>query len=173
MQLRQNIKSGGTALAAIKTNAMRLLEKAGIPYRIHPYEVGNEVPDGVAVAGKIGKPVEQVFKTLVTVGSSRESYVFVIPVAKELDLKTAARTAGEKSVSMLKVSESEKTTGYIRGGCSPLGMKKDFQTFFDISAQMHETIVVSSGKIGYQMEVESNALIGLCQGKLAEITHQA
>jgi Cys-tRNA(Pro)/Cys-tRNA(Cys) deacylase len=160
-------------MATIKTNAMRLLEKAGIPYHIHSYEVGNEVPDGVSVAGKIGKPPGQVFKTLVTVGASSIPYVFVIPVAKELDLKAAARAAGEKSVSMLKVSDIEKTTGYIRGGCSPLGMKKEFQTFFDISAQCHETIVVSAGKIGYQLEAAPNALVGLCRGKLSAVAQQS
>jgi Cys-tRNA(Pro)/Cys-tRNA(Cys) deacylase len=160
-------------MATIKTNAMRLLEKAGIPYRIHPYEVDSEIPDGITVAGRIGKPVEQVFKTLVTVGASQGYYVFVIPVAKELDLKAAARAAGEKSISMLKAADIEKTTGYIRGGCSPLGMKRDFRTFFDISAEMQETIAVSSGKIGFQVEAAPKALIGLCRGKLADIVQQA
>ncbi len=157
-------------MTPVKTNAMRLLEKAGIPYGVHPYEVGSEVPDGVTVAGKIGMPPGQVFKTLVTVGASRTYYVFVIPVAKELDLKAAARATAEKSVAMIKVADIEKVTGYIRGGCSPLGMKKDYQTIFDQSADLHETIVVSAGKIGLQAEVSTADLIRLCKGKMAALT---
>lgn len=157
-------------MTPVKTNAMRLLEKAGIHYRVHPYETGREVPDGVTVAGKIGMPPAQVFKTLVTIGASRTFYVFVIPVAKELDLKAAARAAGEKAVAMIKAADIEKATGYIRGGCSPLGMKKDYQTFFDQSANLHETIVVSAGKIGLQMEVIAADLVGLCKGKTANLS---
>ena len=138
-------------MAENKTNAMRLLEKGKIPYTVHTYEAAQAV-DGVTVAGKIGRPPEQVFKTLVTKGKNG-CYVFVIPAAAELDLKKAARAVGEKAVEMLPVKELLKTTGYIRGGCSPLGMKKAYPTVIDSHAREWETIVVSAGRIGWQMEL--------------------
>ena len=111
-------------MANPKTNVMRILEQAKIPYEITTYEVSDGKIDGQAVAGKIGKKAEEVFKTLVAVGKSKTHYVFVIPVDLELDLKKAAYVSGEKSMEMLHVKDLQKTTGYIRGGCSPIGMKK-------------------------------------------------
>ena len=157
-------------MANDKTNAMRLLDKAGLAYRVHTYSVEGVVPDGVAVAGKIGMPVERVFKTLVTIGASQVHYVFVIPVSRELDLKASARSVDEKSVAMIKVADIEKATGYVRGGCSPLGMKKAYRTVFDMSANQLETIVVSAGKIGFQVEVIPADLIRLCGGMTASLS---
>ena len=132
-----------------KTNVMRILDRAGIPYAHYSYEHhGNDAVDGVTVAQRIGRPVEQVFKTLVTRGASRNFFVFVIPVAGELDLKAAAAAVGEKSVEMIHVAELCGVTGYIRGGCSPIGMKKHFRTVVDISAEAFDTIIFSAGKIG-------------------------
>lgn len=157
-------------MANYKTNAMRLLDMAGIAYKVHTYSVEGVVPDGEAVAGKIGMPAERVFKTLVTIGASQTYYVFVIQVSCELDLKAAARAVDEKSVAMIKVADIEKTTGYVRGGCSPLGMKKVYRTVFDMSANKLETIVVSAGKIGFQVEVFPADLIRLCSGRTANLS---
>lgn len=151
-----------------KTNAMRALEKAGIKYNSYTYESDGAI-DGVSVAEKIGKPAEQVFKTLVTQGASREYYVFVIPVAEELDLKAAAKAVGEKSVEMIKVADINKVTGYIRGGCSPVGMKKQFKTVLDSSCQALDTIIVSAGKIGLQIEVDPEELVKLINCKVDNI----
>ncbi|MBD7910863.1 MULTISPECIES: Cys-tRNA(Pro) deacylase [Clostridium] len=135
-----------------KTNAMRLLEKSNIDYNIITYENKDGKIDGVAVAAKIGKDVNSVFKTLVTQGHSKELYVFVIPVSEELDLKKAAKAAGEKNVEMIHVKDINKYTGYIRGGCSPLAMKKLYKTFIHNSAKDLNSIVFSAGKIGLQIE---------------------
>ena len=137
---------------------MRLLEQAKIPYEMTTYEVKDGKIDGQAVAEKIGKPKEQVFKTLVAVGRSKENYVFVIPVDDELDLKKAGQVAGEKSIEMLHVKDLQKTTGYIRGGCSPIGMKKAFRTFIHESAKSLEAITVSGGKIGFQVTLSPESL---------------
>ena len=134
------------------------LEQAKIPYEMTTYEVKDGKIDGQAVALKIGKSPEQVFKTLVAVGKSKENYVFVIPVDDELDLKKASLVAGEKSIEMLHVKDLQKTTGYIRGGCSPIGMKKAFRTFIHESAKSLEEITVSGGKIGVQVTVSSESL---------------
>jgi Cys-tRNA(Pro)/Cys-tRNA(Cys) deacylase len=152
----------------VKTNAMRALEKAGIKYNSYTYECDGAI-DGVSVAEKIGKPAEQVFKTLVTQGASREYYVFVIPVAEELDLKAAAKAVGEKSVEMIKVADINKITGYIRGGCSPVGMKKEYRTVLDSSCQALDTIIVSAGKIGYQIEITPEDLVKLIHCKIENI----
>ena len=125
--------------------------------------------DGVTVAGLIGAAPEQVFKTLVTRGASKSIYVFVIPVAAELDLKKAARTVGEKSIAMIHVSEITALTGYVRGGCSPIGMKKQYKTVYHESALEQETIIVSAGRIGSQVELEPNALATLTRGQFADI----
>ena len=130
-----------------KTNAMRLLDAAGVEYTAHSYQVGDGKLDGVTAAQRLGYPVEQVFKTLVTVGASGGFYVFVIPVAEELDLKKAAKAAGEKNIEMLPSKELLKNTGYIHGGCSPIGMKKPYPTFVDETAILQDTIVFSAGKI--------------------------
>lgn len=157
-------------MAESKTNAMRMLERAKIPYIAHSYAHEDGKIDGVSVARKLGGPVEAVFKTLVTRGASRELYVFVIPVARELDLKKAARAVGEKSIEMLHVDEINKYTGYIRGGCSPVGMKKAYPTLLDMAAQGREAIYVSGGRIGLQMELSPAALAGLLGAGFADLT---
>ncbi|EKQ54416.1 MULTISPECIES: Cys-tRNA(Pro) deacylase [unclassified Clostridium] len=141
-----------------KTNAMRMLDSNQITYSTHSYENKDGKIDGVAVANKIEKDVDQVFKTLVTQGHSKEFYVFVIPVAEELDMKKASKIAGEKNIEMIHVKDINKITGYIRGGCSPLGMKKVFKTFVQEDALLFDTIVFSGGKIGAQIEMDPNDL---------------
>ena len=137
-----------------KTNAMRLLDAAHIPYAAHQYpHNGNEAVDGVAVATFMNQPFEKVFKTLVTKCHSGDYAVFVIPVDNELDLKAAAKAVQEKSAEMIPVKDLLKTTGYIRGGCSPIGMKKPFKTVIHSSAEELPTIIFSAGKIGYQIEM--------------------
>lgn len=145
-------------MAQGKTNAMRILDSNEIIYTTHSYENKDGKIDGIAVAHKIEKDVNQVFKTLVTQGHSKEFYVFVIPVAEELDLKKASKAAGEKNVEMIHVKDINKITGYIRGGCSPLGMKKAFKTFIQEDALPFDTIVFSGGKIGSQIETNPNNL---------------
>lgn len=136
-----------------KTNVMRILEQHRISFTAHAYPHGEGPVDGATVAGLLGRDVSVVYKTLVVRGSSRNCYVFVIPVMQELDLKKAAAAAGEKSMGMLHLSELTPTTGYVRGGCSPIGMKKQFPTFIDISAQALDSLIVSAGKIGFQVEL--------------------
>ena len=155
-----------------KTNVMRILEQKKIPYAAHTYPHGDDPIDGVTVAGIIGRDPEQVFKTLVARGASKTILVFVIPVARELDLKKAAKAAGEKSVVMIHVNEITPLTGYIRGGCSPVGMKKQYFTVFDDSCLMHDAMIVSAGKIGYQIEIEPQRLIELTRGMTADLTDQ-
>jgi Cys-tRNA(Pro)/Cys-tRNA(Cys) deacylase len=157
-------------LEKVKTNAMRILEKAGIQYNAYAYDHSDGLIDGISVADKMGQPTEQVYKTLVTKGTSREYYVFVIPVADELDLKAAARAVNEKTVEMIKVSDINKITGYIRGGCSPIGMKKDYQTVLDSSCKALKTIILSAGKIGHQIELAPDDLIKLINCKVESIT---
>ena len=154
----------------IKTNVMRILDKENVPYRAYFYEHEDGAIDGVSVAHKLGQNVEQVFKTLVTRGSSNDFFVFVVPVAKELQLKAAAKSVGEKSVEMIHVSEINKVTGYIRGGCSPVGMKKQYRTVIDSSCETLSTIIVSGGKIGTQVELAPQDLLRLVRGRTAEIT---
>ncbi len=153
-----------------KTNVMRLLEQAGVPYTPHGYPHGKEPVDGVTVAGILGRDPGQVFKTLVTRGASGGHYVFVIPANGSLDLKKAARACGEKSVQMLPVADLLKTTGYVRGGCSPLGMKKPFPTFVEESAQLWDTVLVSAGRIGAQAELRPDDLLPLCGAGYADLT---
>lgn len=141
-----------------KTNAMRILDKHKISYELLTYEA-KEAVDGVTVASKIGKCTEEVFKTLVTRGASKEIYVFVVPVEKELDLKKAAKVVKEKKIEMIPVSEINKLTGYVRGGCSPVGMKKNYQTVIHESAKNLSSFVVSGGKIGLQIEVNPVDLV--------------
>ncbi len=157
-------------MAEFKTNVMRILDKAKITYKAHTYDHSDGAIDGAAVAEKMGQNPEQVFKTLVTKGAGRDYYVFVVPVLKELDLKKAAKSVGEKHVEMIHVKDINKVTGYIRGGCSPIGMKKQFVTVFDKSAENIETIIVSAGKIGYQIELAPKDLIEIVGAKTAEIT---
>ena len=153
-----------------KTNVMRILDQKKVPYTPHHYAHPDGAVDGASVAALIGKDPESVCKTLVTQGASRAFYVFVIPVAEELDLKAAARAVGEKSVAMLHVADLLKTTGYVRGGCSPVGMKKAFVTTVDESAADKETIMVSAGRIGAQVELAPADLLAVTGAKYAAIT---
>lgn len=152
-----------------KTNVMRILDQKKIPYEARYYEHGDEAVDGVTVAQSLGQDPASVFKTLVTKGASGAYHVFVIPVAEELDLKKAAKAAGEKSVAMLHVKELLPLTGYVRGGCSPVGMKKAFATIFHSSALSQEAIAVSAGKIGAQVMLQPQALCDLVRGSFADI----
>ena len=152
-----------------KTNAMRILAAAGLPHTLHSYDDSSAI-SGVEVAAQLGGDPDHVFKTLVTQGKSGEHFVFMIPVAQELDLKKAAKAVGEKSIAMLHVSELTPLTGYVRGGCSPVGMKKQFRTVFAAQALAQETILVSAGKIGYQVETAPQALIALVRATTADLT---
>ncbi|HCW54320.1 MAG TPA: Cys-tRNA(Pro) deacylase [Clostridium sp.] len=152
-----------------KTNAMRLLDRNKVEYTTHSYQNEDGKIDGVAVAHKIGRDEESVFKTLVTVGHSKENYVFVVPVAEELDMKKAAKAAGEKNIEMIHVKDINKITGYIRGGCSPLGMKKVFKTFVHNTATNYPTIVFSGGKIGSQIEMNPNDLPKVIECEFVDI----
>lgn len=153
-----------------KTNAMRMLDAAGVSYECHVYD-GSVALSGIEVARFLGQDPDRVFKTLVSVGRSGEHYVFMIPVAAELDLKKAAAAAGEKSVSMLKSRELLPLTGYIHGGCSPLGMKKHFRTFIDETAQLFEdSIMCSGGRIGCQIELSLRDLQKESKAELADLT---
>lgn len=155
---------------ADKTNALRLLDQHKVTYTTYAYDVEDGFIDGVAVAQKIGKMPDAVFKTLVTKGGSGTFYVFVIPVALTLDLKKAAKVAGEKYVEMIPAKEITVVTGYIKGGCSPLGMKKSFATFIDASASEKETLIVSAGKVGLQMELSPAALSRILRVQFADLT---
>ena len=152
-----------------KTNVMRTLEQKKIPYTAFSYDPDGPI-DGVSVAAEVGLDAASVFKTLVTKGASGAYYVFDIPVAENLDLKKAAKAVGEKSVAMLPQKELLPLTGYVHGGCSPVGMKKQFPTFIDASAQSQPTIMISAGKIGMQVELDPKALCTLIGAKFAEIT---
>ena len=156
-------------MAEQKTNVMRLLEQKKIPYTQHEYPHGDEAVDGVTVAESLGEPVEKVFKTLVARGVSKKIYVFDIPVAEELDLKKAAKAVGEKSIAMIHVKEITELTGYVRGGCSPVGMKKQYPTVFHESCLTQDTIMVSAGKIGYQVELAPTELFRLTRASTADI----
>ena len=158
-------------LKHVKTNAMRVLDTAKIEYNTHFYDASDGNIDGVSVAEKLKEPLEQVFKTLVTKGHSGAYYVFVIPVAKELNLKAAARSVGEKSVEMINVKDINKVTGYIRGGCSPIGMKKHYTTVIDKSCEALKNMIVSGGKIGCQIELKPEDLTRLIEGKVEAITY--
>ena len=157
-------------MAEAKTNAVRIVEKSKIPFTVQTYDHSDGAIDGVSVAAKLGQDPAQVYKTLVTRGASKNLYVFVIPVAKELHLKKAAKTVGEKSIEMIHVSEINKLTGYIRGGCSPIGMKKLYTTTIDQSAEALERIFVSAGKIGMQLGINPKELAALINARFADIT---
>ena len=147
-----------------KTNAMRILESMKIPFTHYTYEC-DEFVDGIQVADMLGLPHEKVYKTLVTVGNSKNYFVFVIPIAEELDLKKAAKSVGEKNVEMIHVKDINAITGYIRGGCTAIGMKKQFVTRVDESAILLETMIVSGGRIGSQIELAPD---DLCRASAAE-----
>ena len=153
----------------VKTNVMRILEKEGVPHTVHFYDPDQGI-DGLSVARQLGQDPQAVFKTLVTQGKSRQFFVFVIPVGATLSLKRAAQACGEKSVEMIPQKILLPTTGYIHGGCSPIGMKKAFPTFIDETAQLFDTICVSAGKVGAQAELPPDALCRLTGAQYAELT---
>lgn len=156
-------------MAEQKTNVMRVQGQKKIKYTAHEYPHGDEAVDGRTVAKIIGRDPACVFKTLVTRGASKGIYVFVIPVEGELDLKKAAKTVGEKSIAMVHVSEINALTGYVRGGCSPIGMKKQYKTVYHSSILSLETVLVSAGRIGQQVELAPRDLIALTRGITADI----
>ena len=153
-----------------KTNVMRILDREKIAYQVHEYTVDDGLIDAVHAAQKIGLPPERLYKTLVTRGVNHDFYVFVIPAAAELDLKAAARAVGAKAVSMLHVAELCGITGYIRGGCSPIGMKKQFRTVIDESCRALVTVTVSAGKIGHMVELAPADLLRAAHAETASIT---
>lgn len=152
-----------------KTNVMRLLDGRKLPYEAHEY-AADTVPSGVEVARMLGQDPTHVFKTLVTVAASRKNYVFVIPVGEELSLKKAANAVHEKSIEMLKSRDLLPLTGYIHGGCSPIGMKKQFPTVVDETILLCETIVFSAGKVGYQVEMTADTLAQMIDYEVADVT---
>ena len=152
-----------------KTNVMRLLDQKKVAYTPHWYAHPDGAVDGASVAAMLGKDPAAVCKTLVTQGASKKYYVFVIPVLKELDLKAAAKAVREKSIEMIKQAQLLPLTGYVHGGCSPVGMKKPFPTVFHRSALDQETILVSAGKIGFQVEVRPGDLIALVGAKAEDV----
>ena len=152
---------------------MRILDQKKISYTPHTYPCSGGAVDGATVAGLIGVAPERVFKTLVTRGASRQNYVFVVPVMQSLNLKAAARAVGEKSIEMIHQAELLPLTGYVHGGCSPVGMKKQLRTVIDDSAQGLEAMVVSAGKIGFQVELSPADLMKLVRGTAADVTAAA
>lgn len=155
-----------------KTNVMRILEQKGIAYTPHRYDFSDGAIGALDVAEKIGADRYKIFKTLVTRGASGGYYVFVIPGGNELELKKAAKAAGEKSIAMIKQAELLPLTGYVHGGCSPIGMKKAFPTIFDEEVILLDTMVVSAGKVGFQVELAPDDLIEAVGGTVAEVSHE-
>ncbi|NCB63861.1 MAG: Cys-tRNA(Pro) deacylase [Clostridia bacterium] len=153
-----------------KTNVMRVLDQKKIPYTPHQYPHGADAVDAETVATLIGADPSTVFKTLVTRGASKSNYVFAIPALAELDLKKAAKAVGEKSIEMIPVKELTPLTGYVRGGCSPIGMKKRLRTVIDEAALLQKAVIVSAGRIGYQVELAPGALAGLIDAAFADVT---
>lgn len=151
-----------------KTNAMRILDKLKIPYEFRTYEC-DSFEDGVKVAELLGQSVDVTFKTLVTVGKSKQFYVFVLPVDREMELKKCARVVGEKSVEPIHVKDIQAVTGYIRGGCSPVGMKRAYRTVIHESAKAHDKIMVSGGRLGLQLVLTPENLAKACDGEFADI----
>ncbi len=152
----------------VKTNAMRILDKLKIDYKVNFYEC-KEFIDGVHIADKLGQSYDSSFKTLVLCGKSKAYYVFALPVDKELDMKKAARTVGEKSLEMVHVKDINAVTGYIRGGCTPIGMKKQYRTVIHETAQYFDKVIVSGGKLGTQLELAPDDLAKACSGEFADI----
>lgn len=153
---------------AVKTNVMRILEREGVSHSVHFYDPQKGV-DGLSVAAQLGQDPQAVFKTLVTQGKSRAFYVFVIPVGATLNLKRAAAACGEKAIEMIPQKTLLPTTGYIHGGCSPIGMKKAFPTFIDETAQLFDDICISAGKVGAQVELAPDDLLRLADAQYAEL----
>ena len=157
-------------MAEFKTNVMRMLDKEKVPYTPHTYDHGDGAIDGASVAAKMGQDPARVFKTLVTQGAGKSYFVFVVPVLAELDLKKAAKAVGEKSIEMIPQARLLPLTGYVHGGCSPVGMKKPFPTVLDGSVEGLDAIVVSAGKIGAQVELAPAALCALVGGTFAPVS---
>lgn len=152
-----------------KTNVMRILDKHKVTYRTHTYDASDESMDGVDVAHAVGMNPDIVFKTLVTQGNSKEYYVFVVPVNKTLNLKKAAKASGEKKIEMIPMKKLLSITGFIHGGCSPVGMKKPFKTFIHDSVIGHENMVCSAGKRGLQVDVKVNDLIEIVKMQIVDV----
>jgi len=155
----------------IKTNAMRILDRNKIPYEVNTYEC-DEFIDGIHIAIQNGQDPDISYKTLVMVGKSKNYYVFVLPIAEEVDMKKAAKSVGEKSVEMIHVKDINSITGYIRGGCTPLGMKKQFPTVVDSSAEKYDKIIISGGRIGSQIILNPQDLVKVVRGKFDNIVAQ-
>lgn len=155
----------------IKTNAMRILDKINVEYNVITYDNKDDKIDGISVANKIGRDEKCVYKTLVIQGSSKAVYVFLVPVREEIDFKKAAKVTNEKKIEMLDLKDLQKYTGYIRGGCSPIGMKKQYKTFIDKSALEIEKIIVSGGKIGFQIEINPNILKDILDCEFDDLTN--
>lgn len=153
----------------MKNNVERLLEAAGIAYIPHEYPVDDGLIDGMSIASKIGKSPDQVFKTLVTEAPGHEYFVFIVPVCQELDLKKAAKACGRKSIAMIPSKQLLPLTGYIHGGCSPVGMKKRFATFMDETAILFDTVCVSGGKVGLNLEIAPEELAGFVGAEFADL----
>lgn len=158
-------------MAEQKTNVMRILDKNKINYEVITYDISDDKIDGVSVVEKTGQDLNEVYKTLVTIGDSRELYVFVIPVADELNLKKAAKASGEKKIQMISVKEITKYTGYVRGGCSPVGMKKKYKTYIQDDSKTLKSICVSGGKKGFQIKLSPEDLISVVEGKYEDLTN--
>ncbi|MBU3113255.1 Cys-tRNA(Pro) deacylase [Clostridium lacusfryxellense] len=153
----------------IKTNVMRILDKMKVEYGAITYDKKDDKIDGVSVAKKIGRDEKYVYKTLVTMGSSKTIYVILIPVREEIDFKKAGKATNEKKIEMLDLIDLQKYTGYVRGGCSPIGMKKQYKTLIDKNAVNIEKVIVSGGKIGYQVEINVVSLRGIVDGQFVDL----
>lgn len=167
--IKNDEKRGIDMAKAVKTNVMRTLEKEKIPFTPHEYPHGKEAVDGATVAKSLGQDPNTVFKTLVTTDTKKNYFVFVVPVERELDLKKAARAVKAKTIEMIHVKEIQKITGYIRGGCSPINMKKKYETVYHETARDCKTMMVSAGKIGFQVELAPDDLIRITDGTVADI----
>ena len=155
----------------VKTNAMRILDRAKVKYKVNYYEC-DEFIDGIHIADKLSQPYEISFKTLVTKGKSGEHYVFSLPVHKEIDMKKAARAVGEKSIEMIHVKDIKDLTGYIRGGCTSIGMKKQFKTVFALSLLEHDEVIISGGARGIQIFISPSDLLRVTNGKTENIVFE-
>jgi len=152
-----------------KTNACRALDKAGVSYTLHTYDSDGTAVDALEVSKRLGQPIEKVYKTLVTIGASKKNYVLIINGADELDLKKAAAVLREKNLELIPMSSLLSLTGYVRGGCSPIGMKKAFVTVFDTKILSLDMAIVSAGRIGLQMEIQPDLLIKVSNGQVADL----
>ncbi len=156
--------------ATVKTNAMRLIEISGTPYHAYEYDISDGLIDALSIAAKIGRSPDEVFKTLVAQAPGHEYFVFVVPASAELELKKAARAANRKSIELIPQKQLLPLTGYIHGGCSPVGMKKSFPTFIDESAILFDTICVSGGRVGLNLALVPESLAALTGAEFADLT---